>query len=440
MALSSTSDGPRQNTLVDLFAGCGGLSLGLEQAGFEPVFVNELHPDAMATYLANRSELAVTRPENHVNDILDLTQHPDRLNALAERLRDEHGEIALVAGGPPCQGYSGIGHRRSFDVDKVEMPSNHLYREMAKFVEAVAPRAFIFENVRGLLTARWTASGHKGEIWEDVKATFEQLEVEIDGVSYGYRIGSALVRAKDYGVPQNRPRILMVGVREDIELELDSELPAGGLLPAPEFSPPDLIDLIGDLVDPSWLPGGSTDSYPLEAQSEVQRSLRRAHGGRRIAQAGDPLSEQQYSKHSPKVIAKFDHMIRTGGEIPPAMQTKKFAQRLLPQRWAPKGPSITATSLADDYVHFSQPRVLTVREWARLQMFPDWYRFVGKRTTGGRRRAGDPSVGNWTRDLPKYTQIGNAVPVALATAVGNHLAGLIVTDAQASVTAVARAA
>jgi len=122
------------------------------------------------------------------------------------------------------------------------------------------------------------------------------------------------------------------------------------------------------------------------------------------------------------------------------MQTKKFAQRLLPQRWAPRGPSITATSLADDYVHFAQPRVLTVREWARLQMFPDWYSFVGKRTTGGRRRAGDPSIGNWTRDLPKYTQIGNAVPVALATAVGSHLAGLIGASAQAPVATVARAA
>ena len=91
-------------------------------------------------------------------------------------------------------------------------------------------------------------------------------------------------------------------------------------------------------------------------------------------------------------------------------------------------PNITATSLADDYVHYSQPRVLTVREWARLQMFPDWYEFRGPRTTGGRRRAGDPDAGIWDRDVPMYTQIGNAVPVRLAELVGKHLAGKFLSN------------
>jgi DNA (cytosine-5)-methyltransferase 1 len=133
----------------------------------------------------------------------------------------------------------------------------------------------------------------------------------------------------------------------------------------------------------------------------------------------------EYSSHSDAVTRKFEYMLRNQGKIPDEMRTKKFAQRLLPKRWGDDGPSITATSLADDYVHFSQPRVLTVREWARLQTFPDWYGFAGKRTTGGRRRAGDPAKGDWTRDVPKYTQIGNAVPVALAACVGAHLKDLI---------------
>lgn len=107
------------------------------------------------------------------------------------------------------------------------------------------------------------------------------------------------------------------------------------------------------------------------------------------------------------------------------MKTKKFAQRVLPARWGPTGPQITLASLPDDYVHYRRPRVLSVREWARLQTFPDWYEFKGRRTTGGRRRAGDPSVGDWSRDVPKYTQIGNAVPVALAQAVGRHIAALL---------------
>jgi DNA (cytosine-5)-methyltransferase 1 len=118
-------------------------------------------------------------------------------------------------------------------------------------------------------------------------------------------------------------------------------------------------------------------------------------------------------------------MLDHGGDIPSELRTKKFAQRVLPRRWDKSGPSITATSLADDYVHYSQPRTLTVREWARLQTFPDWYRFAGSRTTGGRRRAGDPSIGDWSRDVPKYTQIGNAVPVLLAKAVGEHLRDLL---------------
>jgi len=113
-------------------------------------------------------------------------------------------------------------------------------------------------------------------------------------------------------------------------------------------------------------------------------------------------------------------MINSHGVIPVKYRTKKFSQRLLPKTWSNNGPNITATSLPDDYVHFSQPRTLTVREWARLQGFPDWYKFAGKRTTGGIRRAGNPRDGIFDRELPKYTQIGNAVPVTLAEAIGNH--------------------
>ena len=118
-------------------------------------------------------------------------------------------------------------------------------------------------------------------------------------------------------------------------------------------------------------------------------------------------------------------MIDNNGEIPEEMKTKKFAQRVIPKKWGDGGPNITATSLPDDFVHYEQPRSLTVREWARLQMFPDWYKFAGKRTTGGRRRAGDPSKNDWKRETPKYTQIGNAVPVKLAEEIGNHLMKII---------------
>lgn len=414
----------KKPTLIDLFAGCGGLSLGLEFAGFEPVFVNELNRDAMESYLLNRSHLAhdLRNARRHCFDIKEVTRTNKRSEELASFLSAEHGEIDLVAGGPPCQGYSGIGHRRTFtDLTKSDIPSNHLYRHMARFIEAVQPRAFVFENVRGLLSARWSPEGDKGEIWKDVQKAFSDIGGR--GDKRGYQIGWKLVFAKDYGVPQNRPRVLMIGIRDDIRCSSVSSL-ADGFLPEPKGGAPDVKDLLGDLADPDWRKIGETTRYPFGATSEIQRLMRTRLDGS-VARKGDLITEMEYSNHSADVVRKFAYMIKTEGEIPEDMKTKKFAQRLLPEVWGPTGPSITATSLPDDYVHFSLPRVPTVREWARLQLFPDRYQFSGKRTTGGRRRAGDPASGDWSRDVPKYTQIGNAVPIGLARTVGEHVRTLI---------------
>jgi len=409
--------------VIDLFAGSGGLSLGLEQAGFEPVFVNELNADAMSTYLLNRRSDALSSVGGHNYDIREITAKKTSLRDFASAILAEHKEIDLVCGGPPCQGYSGIGHRRTFILDKEEIPTNHLYRDMASVVEAIGPKMFLFENVRGLLTSRWTPSGEKGEIWADVQKAFRQIRVRKGGKRLSYTIGWKLVFAKDFDVPQNRPRVLMVGIREDIPFaQVDSQ--DRGLLPDGTSAGPDLEDLLSDLVDPDWLGKSETTKYLSKPQSYIQEALREKHLGQTFG-LGDPLTEQEYSKHSEQVIAKFQHMLDNNGELAPQMKTKKFAQRLLPARWGANGPTITATSLPDDYVHYSQPRVLTVREWARLQMFPDYYQFSGKRTTGGRRRAGDPSAGDWSRDVPKYTQIGNAVPVELARQVGLHLRKLL---------------
>ena len=404
---------------IDLFAGCGGLSLGLEQAGFETVFVNELHPDAMKTFLQNRPKSALADTKNHVLDIKSLTKNKESLLNFGKYIGGEHGEIDLVCGGPPSQGYSGIGHRRTFELDKREMPTNHLYKDMAKVVATVAPKMFLFENVRGLLNSRWTPEGEKGEIWNDVQKTFKNINVKVGKQEFQYQIGFKLVFAKEYGVPQNRPRILMVGLREDIDFEFTNNDTSRGLLPEGFGDAPDLKDLFSDLIDPKWRDRKETTVYLKDPTTEIQESLRTMQNGK-VMMKGDLQTEQEYSNHSDAVIAKFQYMIEHDSEIPESMRTKKFSQKVLPKIWGKNGPSITATSLPDDYVHFSQPRVLTVREWARLQMFPDWYQFAGKRTTGGRRRAGDPDAGDWTREVPKYTQIGNAVPVGLAKEVGLH--------------------
>lgn len=409
-------------TFIDLFAGCGGLSLGLEQAGFFPLYVNELNKDAIETYLINReNEHSHLREKYNSRDIKEVISKPHFFEDLFEQFQDDFGRdfredsVDLVAGGPPCQGFSGIGIRRSYSVDKVQLPSNHLFQDMAFFIHKIRPKMFLFENVEGLLRARWTKDGEKGEIFKDVLETFSNIP--------DYSIRYKLVYAKDYGVPQNRPRVLLVGKRDDIKGNFTDEMDAvlAGYLPFPTSDYPDIEDVFSDLIDKKFEYGGATTKYPSAPKNNWQEQIRTHTDGKSIARKGDELSEQEYSKHSATVVERFSHMITHDGEIPEHLRTKKFAQRLLPKKWGNKGPTITACSLPDDFVHYSQARSLTVREWARLQTFPDWYQFSGKRTTGGLRRAGNPRESIFEREVPKYTQIGNAVPVKLAYEVGKHL-------------------
>jgi len=441
-------------SMIDLFAGCGGLSLGMENAGFTPVFVNELSPDAMATYLANRHHDVGGNPFadqlnlrcSDAHDLKDerLEQLITDLSALGltfDAPNDYNGQVGstldLLAGGPPCQGYSGMGHRRSYSVDKKDIPSNQLYQRMAKIIASIRPRIFLFENVRGLLTSKWTQDSDR-KIWPDVLAEFRSIP--------GYDVRWSLVSARDYGVPQNRPRVLLVGIRKDIVNSSKLLHPSAdpedavmcGFLPKGEPSEcPDLEDLLSDLVDPKInkilisgsFPSGSfgTKKYPSAPKTAIQKHLRGAaplHEKRQVAE----LTDHDYSKHAPRIVEKFQYMLAHNGEIPKGAETKKFSQRVLPKRWGNRGAYITVTSMPDDYVHYAQPRTLTVREWARLQLFPDWYRFMGKRTTGGIRRAGNPREGIFDREVPKYTQIGNAVPVGLAERVGKHFR-LLLEDA-----------
>ena len=413
-------------TFIDLFAGCGGLSLGLEKAGFFPLYVNELNKDAIETYLINREEEHPHLRETYNSrDIKEVISDLDFFDNFLDRLQEDFGRdfwedsVDVVAGGPPCQGFSGIGIRRSYSVDKVQLPSNHLFQDMAFFVHKIRPKIFLFENVEGLLRARWTKEGQKGEIFKDVLKTFSDIP--------GYSIKYKLVYAKDYGVPQNRPRVLVVGKRSDIQGKFIDEEDAvlANYLPFPTSDYPDIHDIFSDLIDRKFEYGGVTAFYPSPPKNKWQEQIRTLPNGKKILAKGDKLSEHQYSKHSDTVVERFSHMIANNGEIPQHLRTKKFAQRLLPKKWGNKGPTITACSLPDDFVHYSQARSLTVREWARLQTFPDWYQFAGKRTTGGTRRAGNPRKNNFDREVPKYTQIGNAVPVKLAFKIGKHFESIL---------------
>ena len=407
-----------KNTFIDLFAGCGGLSLGLEQAGFHPVYVNELNKDALNTYLENRKEYKhLLQKDYHSNDVHELTKNKSNLDKLSNNLKKKFnikkGDLSLVVGGPPCQGYSGIGHRRNYKVDKEKIPSNYLYKEMYKVIDHFNPKAFIFENVRGLLSARWKKNGQKGEIFKDVLKQFSKLK----NYNYSYN----LLQSKDYGVPQNRPRVLIIGIRKDVNSKLKKE----DFFPRKDQSYPHLGELLNDLLDKNYDKKFSTAKYLSNPKTNIQKKLRTKKNGKSFLKKGEQVTEQEYSNHSDLVVKKFKSMLNNKGFIEKKYKTKKFSQRLLTKKWNGKGPNITATSLPDDYVHFSQPRTLTVREWARLQMFPDWYIFKGKRHTGGLRRAGNPQKGIFDREVPKYTQIGNAVPVELARRVGLNIKKLI---------------
>ena len=187
---------------------------------------------------------------------------------------------------------------------------------------------------------------------------------------------------------------------------------------------PDLIDVISDLDFEGW--SKEKPRYKRKPKTDFQKFLREGvqtdEKGRQI------LTDHEFSKHKPHVVERFQYMLDNNitkkSDLPSHMRTKKFNQKPLPARWE-KHPTMTVTSLPDDYVHYSRPRTFSVREWARMQTFPDKHIFCGKRTTGGDRRAGNPSEGIWDREVPKYTQIGNAVPPLLGKAIGSRVCEIL---------------
>jgi DNA (cytosine-5)-methyltransferase 1 len=433
----------RQLTVIDLFAGCGGLALGLELVGFCPVLAAELNDSARNTYGRNRPYL---HTKNLFTDVRALRK---KSTGELRRLLDlKDGEYpSLLSGGPPCQGFSGIGHRRTnSDIDKYEIASNHLYADMVSLIGKTEPSVFLFENVRGLLSARWYRDKPE-KVWDTIRSHF------LKHLGKKYVIAFDIVHGFDYGVPQNRPRLLMIGVherhwsrlgwtsgwRDGVRSETAHGTPVAikrGLLPQPipwRSFVPHIEELLGDLVDPEWASRSSGNgrrlcvAYPSDAVDEWQVAMRAKFGtDSEVLTAGAPVNDHEFSRHSARVVKRFEAaQASADGQAPRRLRTRKFAQRALPSRWNGKLPSITVASLPDDFVHFRDPRSLTVREWARLQGFPDWYQFAGPRTTGGHRRVGDVRSGDTVRETPKYTQIGNAVPVPLAAAVGWHIRRLL---------------
>lgn len=413
---------PKQPTFIDLFAGCGGLSLGLMLAGWQGLFAVERDPDAFATLRENllvgpsrqaRYQWPQWLPQEPHDIVRFNRQYHDRLRKL-------NGKVDLIAGGPPCQGFSFAGRRRGDD------HRNQLIRHYLHVVSLVRPKFLLVENVEGIAI-------EFGRKWRDkdsspTKSFAERIHRALQDRLH-YRVYSGIVRAADFGVPQTRPRFIMLGIREDLVTEdsLLSENPFGFLQ-----------DLRLHFLAEKGLPVDRAVTA-AEALSDLETS-----GKRRIPCADSRGYEEAVYVAPRTAYQKLLHG-ELGGAAPNSMRLvnhrpetiKRFARALLLAR---KGvtlskpekhrlgimkkhqfkildrdkPSLTLTTLPDDMLHYSEPRILTVRESARLQSFPDWFRFKGKYTTGGALRV---------KEAPRYTQVGNAVPPFMAEALGVLLLG-----------------
>ena len=395
-------------TCIDLFAGCGGLSLGLGRAGFSTLFSVEAHVDAFSTFKHNLIEKHADRHGWPAWLEQRAWRAEDLLSKHFAELRGLRGRIDLIAGGPPCQGFSMNGLRRPDD------PRSAMVDVYLQYVETIRPRLVLLENVVGFQSMKHRTGG----TYSDYVAR------ELDRL--GYQTWSEIIRAADWGIPQRRPRfVLMAALKgtlpgihplERLRVARKEFLAARGLGPGLTGSEAALSDLV------------ETDGL-LEDDAEWGhlgfKTLRRARhplSPYQVLMRADSYSQprdMRLPRHGATSIRRMRDILNTC-ERGVCLREEDRARLGIKKRSTtpldPRAPAPTISTLPDDFVHYSRPRSMTVREHARLQSFPDWFEFQGPYTTGGARR----------KDAcPKFTQVGNAVPPLLAEALGETLRTLL---------------
>jgi DNA (cytosine-5)-methyltransferase 1 len=411
---------------IDLFSGCGGLSLGLASAGLEGQFAIERDPMAFETF-----------SDNFLSDRkvpLAKFQWPSWLKRqawaidelLASHQADLHGlvgTIDVLAGGPPCQGFSFAGRRQESD------PRNQLFERYVHVVETIKPRALVLENVPGMMVAHSSKNEAGEKRVKSQESYYDKLKQRLDSV--GYSVRGMIVDASRFGVPQKRSRLIVLGIRKELagllpggvdraftllevkraaqlsELGLDEKICAGEAI----------SDLRADLRQRKPC---TDEKSPRGYEEAVYRGPETAYQRRMHAGCGDQeMDSMRLARHGQQVRDRFAAILAEctrGGNINQASREKYGLKKQRIHPMSPSEPAPTITTLPDDVLHYEEPRILTVRESARLQSFPDWFRFRGKFTTGGAMR---------TKECPRYTQVGNAVPPLLGRAIGLALAAAL---------------
>lgn len=378
------------------------------QAGWQGLFAIEREENAFKTLQHNLlnedGEYCFQWPE-----WLPKTPHSseDTLENYSEQLKNLRGKVDMIVGGPPCQGFSMAGRRISTD------PRNKLYRSYLDFVRLVEPTIVLFENVLGIATDFKDAEGSQ---------TTNYAEKLLEDLSESYDVSWQVLNARDFAVAQSRRRFFAIAIRRDnatkpnkLPFEMLKEiLPKWIKDKGVKNLPVSVKRAISDLevnyagIQPSSDTKGFMEVGFNGTRTSYQQML---HKGKR----GHP-GNLRLARHLSKIKKRFARMIKyserhdcKGQNIAPEflhkIGIKKSSIRVLDE----KLPAPTLTSHPDDLIHYSEPRILSVREMARLQSFPDWFEFCGKYTTGGLRRR---------FEVPRFTQVANAVPPMMAEVLG----------------------